>query len=367
MGQRVIADNWSLQAVSQLLKEGVDPGDNFGIGPLTDPGQDAAPLPQAAIDIEALFDLLSDVVLRGQILVDENFKDAWFGTSDALGELARRSIVRPHSFLQNPERLEAPRAEFLKSLLLNDAMLKEHAANEAAWAKSRTTPHQFTSQLVWGGAGMLARAWVYETSYTPHPLRRRLFQRAGVVLPAPPTALGEFKRDVARHRDLLYTTSANHDAVSGMHIVLPAIPALILRDANSLSEMFVVASQMRDQLSELRAWLSQFQEAISTGDFKDISRERERLRALEKEVERALGKKSADAPTLNVGVSWLRVTHKLDLGKWMPKKDMVQVQASTVTFAPSGHRELRKLLAFFGHERSATGVKVIKHFASRGL
>ena len=366
MGQRVIADNWSLQTVSQLLKEGIDPEDNLGVLPLTDPNKEAVPLPQAAIDFEALFDLLTDIVLRDQILVDESFKDAWFGTSDALSELARRSIVRPHGFLQDPERLQAPRAEFLKSLLLNEVMHKEQAANEAAWAESRSTPHQFTSQLVWGGAGMLARAWIYETSYTPHPLRRRLFQRACVVLPAPPTALGEFKRDVSQHRDALYPSSPSHDAVVGLHIVLPALPALILRDAHSLSDIFVVASQMRDQLSELRAWLSQFQEAISAGEFKEISAARGRLRMLGKEVERALGKKSADAPTLNIGVSWLRVTHKLDLGKWIRKTDRVQVQASTVTFAPSGHKELRKLLALFDHDRSVVGAKVIQHFANRG-
>lgn len=158
MGQRVIADNWSLQAVSELLERGLDPDDNPGISPLTDPGKAPRALPQAAIDFEALFDLLIDVVLRDQILVDDRFHDAWFGRGGALGELAQRSIVRPHGFLEHPERLEAPRADFLGRLLINEVMVKEQASNEAAWKESGTTPHGFTSQLVWGGAGMLARA-----------------------------------------------------------------------------------------------------------------------------------------------------------------------------------------------------------------
>lgn len=365
MGQRVIADNWSLQAVSALLTTGLDPEDNPGIAPLTDPAQAPQPLPQAVIDIEALFDLLTDVLLRDQILVDNRFHDAWFGQGESLSELARRSIVRPHGFLDYPERLEAPRNGFLAKLLLNQTMSKEQSHNEAAWDRDRTTPHTFTSQLVWGGAGMLARAFVYATPYTPHPLRRRLFQRAGVALPSPPTALGEFKQEIAKHRDQLYPASPKDDGVLGVHVVLPALPALVLREASSLDDMFVVASQMRDQLSEVRAWLSQFQEAISAGEFKAISVERKRLATLGKDVGRALGKVPADAPTLNIGWGWFKLNFKPDLTGWMPKFDRVQTQVSALTFAPSGHRELVKLLGFFGHQHSSVATRTIEHFAKR--
>ncbi|GAB3319411.1 hypothetical protein N799_06155 [Lysobacter arseniciresistens ZS79] len=67
---------------------------------------------------------------------------------------------RPHPFLEHPERLEQPRRDFLKLLLINDAITQEQVANETAWSQTKTTPHAFTFQLVWGGAGMLARALV---------------------------------------------------------------------------------------------------------------------------------------------------------------------------------------------------------------
>lgn len=54
MGQRVIADNWSLQAVSELFKQGLDPDDNPGIAPLTDPDKTVPALPQAVVNLEAL-------------------------------------------------------------------------------------------------------------------------------------------------------------------------------------------------------------------------------------------------------------------------------------------------------------------------
>jgi len=365
MGQRVIADNWSLQAISELLTTGLDPEDNPGISPLTDPAQAPQPVPQAVIDIEALFDLLTDVVLRDQILVDDKFHDAWFGKGEPLSELARRSIVRPHGFLDYPERLEAPRNSFLSRLLLNEVMTKEHSDNEVAWSRDRTTPHAFTSQLVWGGAGMMARALVYATPYTPHPLRQRLFQRAGVALPSPPTALGEFKQAVSKHRDLLYPATPNDDGVLGVHVVLPALPALVLRDASSLEDMFVVASQMRDRLSEVRAWLSNFQEAVSAGEFKAIAAERKRLTTLGKDVGRALGKIPADAPTVTIGWSWFKLNFKSDLTGWMPKFDRVQIQVNALTFAPSGPNELVKLLNFFGHQHSTVAIRTIEHFAKR--
>lgn len=363
MGQRVIADNWSLQAVSELLTHGLDVDDNPGIAPLTDPDKSMPALPQAAIDLEALFEFLTDVVLRDQILVDDQFHDAWFGQGESLAELARRSIVRPHPFLERPERLEAPRREFLRRLLLNATMAQEQSANEASWAESRTTPHTFTSQLVWGGAGMLSRAWVNETPYTPHPLRRRLFERAGIVLPVS-SGLDELTQSVARHRTDLYRTGSGSDALSGLHVGLPALPALVLREAKSLTDMFVVASQMRDELAELRAWLSQLQEALNQGEFKAIAAERKQLRRLAKQVARALGEKPADAASLNLGWSWVRLTVKLDPAAWLPKFDRVQVQAAMLTFAPSGARELRKLLGFFGHERSAVGLRTLTHFSS---
>lgn len=363
MGQHVIADNWSLQAVSELLTQGLNPDDNPGIAPLTDPDKPPMALPQAVIDLEALFDLLTDVALRDQILVDDQFHDAWFGKDEPLSQLARSSLVRPHAFLEYPERLEAPRRDFLRRLLLNETMVTEHASNEAAWKDTRTTPYKFTSQLVWGGAGMLARAWVYEAPYTPHPLRRRLFQRAGVTLPSPPTSVAEFKRDVAKHREVLYTSTMGDDSAVGVHVVLPALPALVLRESSSLDNMFVVALQMRDQLSNLRVWLSQFQEAILAGDFKAIAVERKRLRTLNADVQRALGQKAPDSPTLNIGLSWFKLNLKLDLAGWLPKFNRVQTQVNTLTFAPSGHRELTKLLGFFGHQHSTVGRRTIEHFS----
>lgn len=351
--------------MSELLTRGLDTDDNPGIQPLTEPGKPPETIPQAALDFEALFDLLTDVVLRDQILVDDQFHAAWFGDGGALGELARRSILRPHPFLEHADRLTGPRAEFVRRLVLNDTMAKEQAANERAWDARIAAPHVFTSQLVWGGAGMLARAFVNEAPYTPHPLRRRLFEQAKVVIPVPPVALDEFQEAFAEQRASLSHPSMAKDVLVGWDVLLPPVPALVLRDATAASDIFKVAAQMRDELGPMRAWLSQFQEAISSGDLKAIARERKLLSAIRKEADRALGVRGANSPTLNVGLSLLKVSWKFDIPTWMPKWNRVQIQANTLTFAPSGQAELRKLLGFFGHGQSTVGLRTIEHFCRR--
>src|SRR5687768_15579449 len=44
-GQRVVADNWSLQAINELSLHGLVLDDNVGITPLTDPDKPITPLP----------------------------------------------------------------------------------------------------------------------------------------------------------------------------------------------------------------------------------------------------------------------------------------------------------------------------------
>jgi hypothetical protein len=96
-----------------------------------------------------------------------------------------------------------------------------------------------------------------------------------------------------------------------------------------------------------------------SGEFKAISAERKQLRRLAKQVERALGQKAVDAASLNLGWSWAKLTVKFDPTAWLPTLDRVQIQAAKLTFAPSGAKELRKLLGFFGHERSAAGLEQV--------
>lgn len=365
MGNRVIADNWSLQTIAELVHNGLDPDDSPGITPLTDP--DAAPtadIPQAAIDLETLFDFLADITLRDQILVDQAYGYTWTGGDGPLSAIAGHSIIKLHPFTEDEPKLAGPRQDFVRKMVLNERMGELQRENEAAWAETGASRNAFAAQLIWGGAGMLARAWVNEAPYTPHPLRRRLFERTRVCIPGPASAMQTYKQAISQHRTTLYRSPASSEALYGAQVLLPAIPAIVLREATSLTDVFTVALQVRERLLDLRGWLSQYQDVLTAGDFKALSPHSKRLDSIAKDVERALGIKGKEGATLSVGLSFLKVSYKLDPAQWLSRLDRVQVQASSLAFAPSGGEELRKLLGFFGHRHSALGARVSEHFSA---
>jgi hypothetical protein len=363
--QRVIADNWSLQEVKDLLTKGPDPDDSPGIVPFTDPDAPSAPIPETVLAFEALFDLLTDIVLREQILVDDRYNDAWLSQTGPLAELVQASIISSHGFLNDPERFDAPRTAMLERLILNPTMARQQAENEAGYRATGAATHKVAGAAVWGGAGMLARAWVYDYPYTPHPLRRRLFERAGIMLAgrsAP--ALAEFQATVAQQREELYRGAAGPHALVATQLPLPPVPVLVLRQASSLTDVFHVARQLRDEFADVRAWLGRFQQALGTGEFEAIAKQRNELKTLTARVERALDKrKPPDGASLSLGLSLLKLTLKLDPRTWVAPWNRLQTQAHKLTFAPSGQTELRKLLGFFGEERSTVGLRTLEHFA----
>jgi len=78
MSQSVISDNWSLQEISRLMTVGIDESKSHYIA--IDRGNDRYTYEDslsAIINTEALFDLLTDIILRDQILVEEKFIGAW--------------------------------------------------------------------------------------------------------------------------------------------------------------------------------------------------------------------------------------------------------------------------------------------------
>ncbi|ENJ5962798.1 hypothetical protein AB1Z15_004072 [Vibrio parahaemolyticus] len=78
MSQSIISDNWSLQDIGGLLTGGIDESKSHYIA--IDKENDRYSYEDslsAIINTEALFDLLTDIILRDQILVEENFISAW--------------------------------------------------------------------------------------------------------------------------------------------------------------------------------------------------------------------------------------------------------------------------------------------------
>jgi hypothetical protein len=111
MSQVIVADNWSLQDVSHLLNSGIDAEEigQFIVINKETKSHDYKDVPRAVIAIEALFDLMTDFVLRDEIRVDEAYIGAWSKTDGPLAEAVEKGVVKPFRFLGQPQELNSAR------------------------------------------------------------------------------------------------------------------------------------------------------------------------------------------------------------------------------------------------------------------
>lgn len=365
MSQSVIVDNWSLQNISELLIDGIDPGVAHFITPNTETdSHEYEETPSAAIQIEALFDLITDVILRDQLLVDEKFAGAWLDKDGPLNRLAEQSVVRAFPFLREPRQLAGPRDEFVDRLCSTNSLKQEHQENVKGWADARKTPNPYLSQAVWGGAGMLARAFVYEKGYTPHPVRKRLFQKAGIALPDSDAVLRACSTINQKRASIRALQGSNHELYS-LHVNMDPLPIKVIRESSCPADIPVVALQIRDEYAELRDWLGLYQQSISSGDYKDIQKHQRILSSISQYVDSVVGKTSSDVATFTAGIDILKIAIKGSPIDTLRNQFGVRAMINKLILGASGSAELKKLLKFFGHHNTGIGMKVLEHFSSR--
>lgn len=365
MSQSVISDNWSLQSISELLIDGIDPGVGHFINPnIETDSHEYKEASSAAIAIEALFDLITDVILRDQILVDENFSDAWRNKNGPLNKLAEQSVVQTFPFLRDPALLNSPRDEFVDRLCLTSSLKREHQENVLGWQTARETPNPYLSQAIWGGAGMLSRAFVYEKGYTPHPVRKRLFQKAGIALSDTDAVLRTCST-IDEKRASIRTLQGSGNELHSLHINMEPLPIKVIRESNCPADIPVVALQIREEYVELRNWLGLYQQSISSGDYKDIQKHRKILVSISQYIDSTMGKTSADAATFTAGIDTLKIALKGNPINNLKNQFGVRSMINKLILERSGSTELKKFLKFFGHHNTSTGLKIVEHFSSR--
>jgi hypothetical protein len=93
---------------------------------------------------------------------------------------------------------------------------------------------------------MLARADYFRTLYEPHPLRERLFVKAGVL--NPPRALEQFSSFVNEEALKLYQRSDRTGFLARFR--LPATIVQVLDHASSLSQLIPAALELRETYAD---------------------------------------------------------------------------------------------------------------------
>lgn len=361
----VIADNWGLQLAAQALSEGLVLGDASLLEVDNKAGTHSfRNVPAGALAIEALFDLIADVVLREQIWVDDEFRQAWEGRNSGLEHLLQDGIVVPFRFLGQPQELADPRRFFVSKLCSTDSLKRAQQENEDGWSRERVTPHPYLSQVVWGGAGMLARALVYRHAYTPSPVRRRLMAEAGVAWTVDATQnLRDFISDKQARMSVVEKRGTR---VTQLTINGAEIASLAIRESSSPRDLVKVAMQLRAEYAELRKWLTEYQRALEVSDGATLRRCEGLLRSASAFVDSRLGQRAASGPSFTVGWGLMQVALQGNpLGELLNRFG-VRAQINRLIFSQGTSQDLAKLLSLFGQRTTGIGLRIADHFQANG-
>lgn len=362
MTSGVIVDNWSLQDISSLLYSGMDEGISHLIEPNTEKDiHEYKEIPAAIIQTEALFDFLTDVILRDQLLVEEQHIDAWRKGGSPLEAVDQAGIIRSYPFRVN-FKLDGPRNELVDRLCVTRSLRSEHDENTEGWRLYKKTPNQYLSQTLWGGAGMLARSFVTEQGYTPHPVRKKFFQKAGVVLRSEDSVV-HLNSKITEKRAAVYKATRGGDEFYSLYVNMAPLPIQVIQESSSPTDLITTALQLRDEYQELRNWLSCYQAAINSDDFSEVAKYQAILHSISKYVDSKIGVADSNAPTFTAGIGVLKMAIKGDPINAIKNQFGVRSMVNKLILSKSGITDLKKYLGFFDQKKSVIGLKVIEHYS----
>lgn len=368
MSSALIIDNWLLQDVGACLAEGLDSGESSEIQIRR--RQNAhryIDVPRAAVQIEALIALLIDIVLRDSLLVDSGFTAAWRRYKKNLTPLTDHGLVRAVDFRAAENRLPEVTKLIVDQLCVTRSLQEVQTLNEEGWRESRRLHDPYTSQIIWGTAGMLGRSHIFEAPYSGHPLRRRLLEQ---------TFMSRTKRDVVTEtlewmkseRMRIYEMRNEGSVVRQAILVLPPVVIDVIEEARTADQLIPVALQMRDRHRKLREWLKTIQIAVDSEDAKTIASYRKTLEAVARDIGREIGKDEETAPriSLEIGFGLPSISFDLTTIDGIRKRFGMRAILSQQVFSARGEASLKKLLNMFGEKRTRLSVSVHEYLRVHG-
>jgi hypothetical protein len=352
MKTRLLADNWTLQNAGEFLCNGLDGDTTHEL--VIPEKEDAFQYRHASADVmrfDALCQLLTHLVLADEVWVDGSFTDTW--TKHALLNKAKTAgVVVPKPFKDMQGHWIKAREAMGDRLCVNKSLLKAHRKNKRQWKKDESTPDPMLSQLLWGGAGMLARADFFGLPYSPHPMRAKLFQRARFM--QGPESGGKLAEFVTSQRLKIYKQVGKAGFVGTIH--LPPVVVQVIEASQQISDLIPTALQLRDTYPKVREWLAQLQRDLNHEDMKKVLRHEKRLQS----VARHLDSYSAVTPpgdtTVQFGTSWAKIGFKggSPLNAVQNLFGM-RAEINRLVLAPAGHRAIMKLLRMMGEQNTKRG------------
>jgi len=273
------------------------------------------------------------------------------GWQQLIKKIQSDGLIKVHDFQE--EKLIEVRKAIVDQLCITSSIRKIQQQNEEEWVKNKENVDQFMSQLIWGGAGMLARGHVYETFYLPHPLRVYAFKQSPI---AKRDAFTETLSFISTNQTkLLYFDYEESEAIQAK-FSLPPFISIIIEESNNFDDLFVVALQLRQEYEDLRSWLKKFQEAIDHDDTKEISKHTKTLKSIQKNIEAKYSPDKFGSLDLSFDLLSLSpgIAIPLPINK-IRNKIGVRSTINELILARAGYSSIKKLLKLLGEEKSKLG------------
>lgn len=361
MAQGVVADNWSLQDISTLFNEGFEQ-DQAGELVLSNESHSYIPVSSAVIQTEALFDFVTDLVLRDEILVEETFTSAWEKINSPILKAKNLGVISAYPFSADSEQIADARERIVEHICTTPSLRSAHQKNVDGWNTSRTTPDRLLSATLWGGAGMCARSYVHEKGYTPHPLRKRLFVNTGFMLPAS-DATHQLTTFLSDKRVKVTKKIYGNDSLFSAYVNIPAVPLRVIQEAASAEQIITVALEMRDDFQLLRDWLKMFQNAMGADDAKRLLEFRKQLDSVSDYIDKKIGFGAKSNPvTMEAGVGIFKFVTQFNPIETIQNQFGVRATLNKLIFGGTGQAAIRKYIRMFDEQGSSVGYEIESAF-----
>lgn len=284
MDNSVLLDNWSFQDIGDLFANGYD-GDRAGLLVATPTGHDYEPVVHGELQIKALYDLLSNAVLRDTLRLDQQFTDHWAPFSEIFRPLNDAKLFLLSTPIIEGMDIREGRSALVKQLCVTDSLRQLQEENERHFEIHRRSAHVYESQIIWGGAGMLARADAYRIPYVGHPCRQRFFESTGAWRPAR-DVVQEVVSVVDQHKAMIYAGQRGDQSVRRAQLILPSVATEAITMSSRPEDLFHSALELRDKYKPVRTWLAEIRTALENEDTATIAKYNKTLDALARDVSR---------------------------------------------------------------------------------
>lgn len=345
MNNGVLLDNWTFQDIGDLFVSGYD-NDEVGVLVATERTHDFLPIKHGELQIQALYDLLTNVVLRDSLRLDRQFTDHWAPFSEIFRPIDNGRLFLLTTPIIEGKDISEGRSRLVEQLCVTDSLRVIQKENEAHFAMHQRSAHDYESQVMWGGAGMLARADAYRVPYVGHPCRQRFIESTRAWRPAR-DAVHEVVALVDRHKASIYSAVHGDQSVRRAQLILPSVAVEVISKASRPEDLFSLALDLRDKYRSLREWLGEVRLALDSEDTSTVAKYKKTLDALARDVERLTTASDTDM-SFDVTMGWPTLSLPLKRGlDALQRRFSVRHDLLKLIKGPAGSNADQKLREWF--------------------